>query len=206
MDDIYHKLIFDGTSWTSAYKYMKSDFETTKLVIINGVSKSYAMTGFRIGWAIANRKLITAMARITAQTTSCTSIVLQVAAASALDASQASVEELRIALQNNASVMINELRSLDKLKLNQPQGTFYCLPDFSAYEQDSVKLSELLVEKALVVAVPGKEFGLEGHLRLSYCGSVNDIVEAVTRIRWALDRNAPDEIRIGEQKHTRDWL
>ena len=86
-----------------------------------------------------------------------------------------------------------------------PGGTFYCLPDFSAYNPDSIALSKFLLEKALLVAVPGTEFGMEGHLRLSYCGSAKDCIEGVARIKWALDPKSPREIHIGDRLVTRDW-
>ena len=92
------------------------------------------------------------------------------------------------------------------IRVTPPDGTFYCLPDFSAYEKDSVKLSNFLLEKALVVAVPGKEFGMEGHLRLSYAGTIKDVTEGVARMKWALDPNSPNEIYIGDKKMVRDWL
>ena len=88
----------------------------------------------------------------------------------------------------------------------QPDGTFYCLPDFRAYKPDSVELSKFLLEKALVVTVPGREFGMEGHLRLSFAGGVKDVIEGIARIKWALDPNAPNEIYIGDRKMVRDWL
>jgi aspartate aminotransferase len=79
------------------------------------------------------------------------------------------------------------------------------LRDFSAYNKDSSALSAFLLEKALVVTVPGGEFGLEGHLRLSYCGSINEITEGIARIKWALDPDSPNEIYIGDRKLRRDW-
>jgi len=84
-------------------------------------------------------------------------------------------------------LMVAELSKFKKLKLHKPQGTFYSFPDFSAYDMDSARLSSLLLENSMVVTVPGVEFGLDGHLRLSYCGAEKDIVEGVTRIRKALD-------------------
>ena len=78
-------------------------------------------------------------------------------------------------------------------------------PDFRAYSNDSVALSKTLLKKAMVVAVPGKEFGMEGHLRLSFCGTVKDIMEGVARIKWVLDPNSPNEIYIGDRKLVRDW-
>jgi aspartate aminotransferase len=102
--------------------------------------------------------------------------------------------------------MMQELTSFTGIKCTRPNGTFYCLPDFSAYMRDSLKLSEFLLKKALVVTVPGKEFGLEGHLRLSYAGTVKDVTEGVARMKWALDPNAPTEIYIGDRKCVRDWI
>lgn len=205
MDDIYHKLVFHGKKWVSCYDYAKADHDSSKLVVINGVSKAYAMTGFRIGWVVANRKVTAAMVNVAAQNTSCPSVILQAAAAGALTGVQSSVDNLRVFLENNCKVMMNELNSFTGVRCIPPDGTFYCLPDFSAYSKNSNELSEFLLKKALVVTVPGKEFGLEGHLRLSYCGTVKEIREGIARIKWALDPDSPNEIYIGDRKMRRDW-
>jgi aspartate aminotransferase len=206
MDDIYHKLVFDGKKAPSAYAYASEDLESSKLIVINGISKLYGMTGFRIGWAIANRKLVEVMNNVQAQTTSCTSPITQAAAEGALTGLQSIVESLRLTIENNRNVMMHELHSFTGVKVAKPDGTFYCFPDFRAYSGNSVDLSNFLLKKALVVTVPGREFGMEGHLRLSYCGSVKDITEGVARMKWALDPNAPNEIYIGDRKLVRDWL
>jgi len=114
-------------------------------------------------------------------------------------------DNLRLTLQNNRDVMMNELGAFSGVRVIKPGGTFYCLPDFRAYMNDSVALSNLLLERALVVTVPGKEFGMEGHLRISYCTSVKDITEGIERIKWALDPNAPREIYVGDRRLVRDW-
>jgi aspartate aminotransferase len=205
MDDIYHKLTFNGTQWVPAYKFAKDNTDASRLIILNGVSKAYAMTGFRIGWTIANTKVTAAMVNIQAQNISCPSIVLQAAAAGALTGVQSGIDALRMFLQNNRDVMMNELGAFTGVRCIKPDGTFYCLPDFSAYNKSSVALSNFLLEKALVVTVPGKEFGMEGHLRLSYCGTIKEIMEGVARIKWALDPESPNEIYIGDRKMRRDW-
>ncbi|SYZ74099.1 Aminotransferase [Candidatus Zixiibacteriota bacterium] len=205
MDDIYHKLVFDKKYAPSCYKYAKADTENSKLIVVNGVSKMYAMTGFRIGWAVASEKIIAAMINVQAQNMSCPSVVLQESAAGALMGVQSSVEALRLTLENNRNVMVNELKAFTGIKIIPPDGTFYCLPDFRAYSKDSVALSKMLLDKALVVTVPGKEFGMEGHLRLSYCGSIKEITEGIARIKWALDPESPSEIFIGDRKYRRDW-
>jgi aspartate aminotransferase len=206
LDDIYHKLVFDHRKWTPAYHFTSKDLESSMLIVVNGVSKLYGMTGFRIGWVIANRQLVNVMNNVQAQTQSCTSVVLQAAAEGALTGMQSVVENLRMTFENNRDIIMQELRSFTDIRTVKPDGTFYVLPDFRAYFHNSVELSQFLLKKALVVTVPGKEFGMEGHLRLSYAGSVKDITVGIERIKWALDPNSPNEIYIGDRKLVRDWL
>ncbi|MFH1733347.1 MAG: pyridoxal phosphate-dependent aminotransferase [bacterium] len=206
MDDIYNKLVFNGNTFTPAYKFTDNSIEDTRVITINGISKLYGMTGFRVGWCVANRELIKVMTNVQVQITSCTSVVLQAAAEGALSGLQSHVEALRLTLENNCRVMMQELRSFEGVRVEQPAGTYYCLPDFSAYNKNSVELCKLLLEKALVVTVPGKEFGMEGHLRLSYATTIKDVKQGVERIKWALDPNSPNEIYIGDRKLVRDWL
>ena len=206
MDDIYNRLVFNGKSAPICYDSMKVPLEQSKLVVINGVSKTYAMTGFRIGWAIANRELTEAMGNIQSQQTSGPAAPSQWAAVGALNGVQSSVEALRMTLENNRNVMLDRLEAIPGVKVAKPDGTFYCFPDFSAYMKDSQKLANFLLQKVRVVAVPGKEFGFEGHLRLSYCGTMKDITEGLERIQWALDPNSPNELYLGDRKLVRDWL
>ena len=206
MDDIYHRLVFDGARAPSAYAFSDCDLDESMVIVVNGVSKLYGMTGFRIGWTIAPRSLVEVMTNIQAQTTSCPASVSMAAAEGALTGVQSTVENLRLSIQTLRDTMLRELQTIQDVRVEKPLGTFYCLPDFSAYSDDSEGLSQLLLDKALVVTVPGKEFGAEGHLRLSYCGSTKDVVEGVKRIRWALDPTAPNEIVIGDRKVVRDWI
>jgi aspartate aminotransferase len=205
-DDIYHKLVFDGKRTPIAYKYTDKDIENSKLIVVNGVSKLYGMTGFRLGWVVAPRKLIEVMINIQSQITSNVPVVSQAAAEGALTGVQSVVESLRLTIQNNRDVMMQELNTFDGIRVTKPEGTFYCLPDFRAYNENSMELAEFLLRKALVVTVPGIAFGMEGHLRLSYAGSVKDITEGIERIKWALDPKSPNEIYIGDRKLVRDWL
>ncbi len=204
-DDIYHKLVFDGKT-PSPYAFTGKDAETTGIISINGISKLYGMTGFRIGWAVAPKATVKVLANVQAQTVSCTSGLLQAAAEGALAGAGADLEALLAALRQGREAMLEGLSAIPGVKVAKPGGTFYCLPDFRAYSQDSVALSRLLLEKALVVTVPGKEFGMEGHLRLSYCTGAQDVAEGAARIRWALDPSSPKEIVIGGKKVVRDWL
>lgn len=206
MDDIYHKLVFDDVVAEPAYQFSDRDIENTRVIVINGVSKLYGMTGFRIGWVIANRNLVEVMTNVQAQTTSCPAAILQAAAEGALNGVQTYVESLRLTIENNRNVILQEFKTFNGIRIAKPQGTFYCLPDFRAYGDKSVKISDFLLRKALVVTVPGVEFGMEGFIRLSYAGSVKDITEGIARIKWALDPESPREIYIGERKLIRDWL
>jgi len=205
MDDIYHKLVFDGLRVPNACAYATQPVDNSCLIIINGVSKLYGMTGFRIGWAVAARNLVGPMTIAQSQTTSCPSTLSQAGAEAALLGPQDVVDSLRQMIQDNRDVMVQELSKLDRVKLIKPAGTFYCLPDFSAYNPNSVELSMMLLNRALVVTVPGQPFGAEGHLRLSCTGTRQEIEEGVRRIKWALDPNSPDEIHIGDHKLVRDW-
>jgi len=206
MDDIYHKLVFDGAEAAPAYRFTKKDTESTKVIAVNGIAKVYGMTGYRIGWTIASREITQVMTNIQAQTTSCVSSILQAGAEGALLGLQSAVESLRLQIQNNRDVMMQELVSFRGVKVHTPLGTFYCLPDFRAYNGNSLELCRFLLKKALVVTVPGKEFGMEGHLRLSYSGTVKDVTEGLARLKWALDPESANEIYIGDRKLVRDWL
>lgn len=207
MDDIYNRLIFDGKRVTNPIA-CATDFgsENCKMIVINGVSKVYAMTGFRIGWAVANPKIIETMSIIQSHQTSGPSALLQKAAVAAINGSQNCVENLVMTLENNAKVMVARLKAFDGVRVCPPDGTFYCFADFSSYEKDSTKLAEFLLSKVMVCTVPGIEFGMEGHLRLSTCGTTKDITQGIERIKWALDPNSPNELIMGQRKMVRDWL
>ncbi len=206
MDDIYHKLVFDGRVAPPCYRFTTKDLEDSRLIVVNGIAKLYGMTGFRIGWCVAPRKIVTVINNVQAQTTSCASPVMQAGAEGALLGLQSVVESLRLTIQNNRDVVMRELSSFNGVKTYKPDGTFYCLPDFRAYSSNSVELSNFLLKKALVVTVPGREFGMEGHLRLSFAGTVKDVTEGIARMKWAIDPTSPNDIYIGDKRLIRDWL
>jgi len=205
-DDIYHKLTFDRKEAVPAYRFTDRDIETTHVIAVNGVAKIYGMTGFRVGWVVAPRDLARVMTNVTAQTTSGVSPVSQAAAEGALNGLQSVVEALRLHIQNNRDVLLQEMKSFNGARLIPPDGTFYALPDLRAFNGSSVEIARFLLKKALVVTVPGKEFGMEGHLRLSFSGTVKDLTEGMARIKWALDPTSPNEIYVGDRRLVRDWL
>ena len=205
MDDIYRDLVFDGGEAPSAYRYTHKLLDSSHIIIVNGVSKLYGMTGFRLGWSVAPAEVTSAINKVQGQMTSNASVISQVAAEGALTGDQRGVEELRTHLQANRDRLLNELADLDGLKVVRPQGGLYSFPDFSAFNPDSLALAELLLEKALVVTVPGIEFGMDGYLRLGFAGTAEDVVEGARRIKWALDPSQPAEIKMGDEVVTRDW-
>jgi aspartate aminotransferase len=205
-DDIYHKLTFDRNVAPPAYSFTKKDIENSHVIVVNGVAKLYGMTGFRVGWVIAPRELVKVMTNVLAQTTSCVSPIAQAAAEGALNGLQSVVEALRLQIQNNRDVILQEMKTFTGARLIEPKGTFYALPDLRAFNGNSIELSKFLLKKALVVTVPGKEFGMEGHIRISFAGSVKEITEGIARIKWALDQTSPNEIFIGDKKMIRDWM
>jgi len=184
---------------------VKDFSDNSKLIIINGVSKAYAMTGFRIGWAVGNKKLIEVMANIQGHQTSGPSVLLQKAAIGAINGVQSGIASLKTTLENNRKVLVEQLNAFSGVHLLPPDGTFYTFADFSAYEKDSTKLSKFLLDKVRVLTMPGVEFGMEGFLRISFCGSIKDITEGIERMKWAIDPDSPNELYIGERKLVRDW-
>jgi aspartate aminotransferase len=206
MDDTYNRLVFDGRQPVNCYEFSNEDIDQSKLLVINCVSKMYAMTGFRIGWAVGSRELIGAMGVIQGQQTSGPATPSQWAAVGALNGIQTSIDALRMTLENNRRILMDRLSAFPGVRVTKPEGAFYSFPDFGNYMKDSQKLSEFLLQKVRVVTVPGREFGMEGHLRISFCGAAKEIMEGIDRIRWALDPTAPNELYLGDRRLVRDWM
>jgi len=205
MDDIYHQLVFEPAQWVPGFVFTSKPIDKSHLVIINGISKTYGMTGFRIGWTIGPKPVISAMEKIQSHSTSGVSTLLQEAALGALESGDQSILDLKELIQGNRDILVNSLAAIPGVKINEPPGTFYCFPDFSTITPDSQQLASLLLEKAFIATVPGTAFGREGHLRLSFTCSREQIKESADRIRWALDPGSPKEIIIKGKTYLRDW-
>ena len=205
MDDTYNRLIFDGRQPTNCYDFAHDPLENSKLVVINCVSKMYAMTGFRIGWALGNRAVHPGDDEYPVAADVGTGRAF--AMGSGWRAQRRAVFDRRPAADARKQPQHygGPAARLRGVRVTKPGGTFYCFPDFSAYEKDSQKLARMLLEKVRVVTVPGREFGMEGHLRLSFCGTVKEVTEGIERIKWALDPGAPNELFLGDRKLVRDW-
>jgi aspartate aminotransferase len=205
MDDIYHQLVFDPAEWVPGYVFTSQPFDKSQLIIINGISKTYGMTGFRIGWAIGPAPVIQAMNKIQSHSTSGASALLQEAAVGALNEGVDVLNQLKNLIKTNRDILINELKKIKGVQIQPPGGTFYCFPDFRKLTGDSQMLADLLLEKAFVATVPGQAFGTDGYLRMSYTCSTAEIKECAARIRWALDPETPPEINIDGKTYHRSW-
>ncbi|HPF69563.1 MAG TPA: pyridoxal phosphate-dependent aminotransferase [Candidatus Krumholzibacteria bacterium] len=203
MDDIYHRLVFDEAEPVNCLACTDRELDDARVVILNGVSKQYAMTGFRIGWAVGPRALITAMANIQSHQSGNPCALSQHAAVAAILGKHGAVAALKGTLERNRNELMRLLAEIPGLGVNVPGGTFYSFCDFSRFDRNSARLSEHLLEKVQVVTVPGVEFGTEGHLRLSYCGPLDEIREGVRRIAWLLDRNGSAEFETGGRIYRR---
>lgn len=192
-DEIYERLIYGGTQHTSIATLGKDVYDRT--ITINGVSKSYSMTGWRIGFAAAPLAVAKAMSNLQDQVTSNPTSFAQKGAVAAYAMPAESVEAMRAEFEGRRDLVVRLLREIPGLKVPEPKGAFYVFPDVSHYLGEGiasdVDLATYLLEKANVATVPGSVFEGVGHLRMSYAASRNDIERGVARIAEALAaRNA----------------
>ena len=180
-DEIYESLVYDGFRQTSM---LDVDPDMKRSLIINGFSKSYAMTGWRLGYAIGNSQTIGNMIRIQQNTTSCAADFSQMAAVEALKGDQTSIEKMRLTYQKRRDIMTQLFNDMDGVNCVSPKGAFYVFPDFSEYNLSSTTLAELLLKKIGVVGTPGVAFGnaYDAYLRFSYSASTSDIQEGITKL------------------------
>jgi len=164
----------------------------SRTIIINGVSKAYAMTGWRIGYAAGPQELITAMRKIQGQVTSGACSISQAAAAAALEGSQDCVAAMRVEYQRRYTYLVDALNRLDGVECPLCDGAFYVFPSFKAVIErlpdirDDIDLAAWMLEHAGVAMVPGTAFGAPGHLRLSFATSMENLQTCIRRIEGAL--------------------
>ena len=178
-DEIYASLSYDISPVTLAAFEPLSD----RLIIVNGVSKAYAMTGYRIGWLLTkNRPFLNACIRLQGQQLTCPTMVAQKAAEAALTGSQTCMEEMREVFAQRRELICRLAADIPGWKFNKPLGAFYLFPDVSAIGSGDV-VAEMLLEKAHVAVVSGSAFGCPECIRLSYAISTEEIEEAMRRIK-----------------------
>lgn len=190
-DDIYGRLVYNGNSFTPMATISRAIRKNT--IVINGVSKTYSMTGWRIGFAIGNKEIIAAMAKITSQSTSNPTAASQYAALEALTGEQDSVEIMRQAFEERLNKLYPLVAAIPGVKLTKPQGAFYLFPNVAGtmelcgYDNVTSFVNDLL-EDALVATVTGAGFGAPENLRISYAADWATLEEAVRRINAFVEK------------------
>jgi len=188
-DEIYDRIVYDNFKTVSmaSINGMKE-----RTIILNGFSKTYAMTGWRLGYAVANKEIIEAMQRIQQATTTCPSSFIQWAGVEALRGLQDCVEKMVEEYDERRKTIVRKLNEIPEVKCTMPKGAFYVFPDFSAFNKTSKEIVEELLEKEGVCATPGSAFGTygEGHIRFSYATSLTTILEAMNKLKNFVDKLA----------------
>ncbi|ACV63134.1 aminotransferase class I and II [Desulfofarcimen acetoxidans DSM 771] len=188
-DEIYEKLIYDNLEHISIASLSSELKELT--IIINGVSKAYAMTGWRIGYAAAPVQIAKAMSDLQSHATSNASSIAQAASVAAIQGNQQPLETMRVEFAKRRDYMLQRLQAIPGVKCEKPGGAFYLFPDISGYFGKSYKsriinsstdLAELLLQEVKVALVPGIAFGCDKNFRLSYATSMENIKEGLDRI------------------------
>lgn len=192
-DDIYEHLIFDNLKFSTIAQVEPKLKDRT--LVVNGVSKAYAMTGWRIGYGAGNEKLIKAMGVIQSQSTSCPSSIGQAASCEALNGTQDFIKPNALLFQKRRDMVVEMLNKIDGINCNIPNGAFYVFPSCQGlYHKKTPNgitikndndFATYLLEEALVAVVPGIAFGLEGFFRISYAASDEFLKNAMTRITEA---------------------
>jgi aspartate aminotransferase len=193
-DDIYRQLVYGDAQYVSIAAISPDAAKRT--ILVDGVSKTYAMTGWRIGYTAGPLPLIKAMAKIQGQSTSNPTHVAQIAALAALTGPQECVGQMRAAFDERRREMVKLLRAIPGVTCREPKGAFYAFPDVSAFVgkktpegsilDDDVQLCDWLVEVGKVAVVPGSGFGAPGFVRLSYACSMASIQDGVGRLAKSL--------------------
>jgi aspartate aminotransferase len=192
-DEIYEHLTYDGVESASMPVQVPQLADTC--IVVNGVAKTYAMTGWRVGWMIGPRDVVTAALNLQSHLTSNVANVPQRAALAALTSDLAAVERMRGAFDRRRRVIVSMLNSVEGFVCPEPKGAFYAYPSVKgALGRDiggvtpgtSAELAEVILEQAEVAVVPGEAFGTPGYLRLSYALGDDDLVEGVNRIQKLL--------------------
>jgi aspartate aminotransferase len=192
--ETYEELVYDNE-----FKSIETlDKHNCEIITIRSMSKTYAMTGWRIGYTTADSDIVKAMSKIQGQTTSCPNAIGQRASIAALLGDQQPVKNMKEKFRNRRTVMFNELNSLKHVQCDMPGGAFYMFPDFSYYLnkknpegkilQDTFDLSDYILADAKVVTVAGDGFGASGYLRFSFATNKETIIKGIQRIRKSLEK------------------
>jgi len=182
-DEIYDALTYDGFAQTcmSSINDMKE-----RTILINGFSKAFAMTGWRLGYIAAPEEIISAAVRLQQNSTTCAPSFVQKAGVAALKGPKDELEKMRSEYDKRRKALVKALNEIDGVKCSLPKGAFYVFPDVSEFNIPTKKLTEKILEEGKVCTTPGTVFKKEGHIRISYANSLENILEGVRRIESVL--------------------
>jgi len=181
-DEIYDRIVFDDFKIRSPASF---DDIRERCIILNGFSKAYAMTGWRIGYAFANEEIVEAMVRIQQSTTTCPASFVQKAGVAALKGPQDSIQKMVQEYDRRRKIIVEQLNNIDGIRCNMPKGAFYVFPEIKTLGTSSLEFCSRLLEEEGVSTTPGSVFGEsgEGYVRMSYATSLETIGEAVKKIK-----------------------
>lgn len=181
-DEIYSRLLYDGAEFVSMLEY---ESLRDRLILLDGWSKTYAMTGWRIGYGVWPESLADVVTRLNINSVSCTNAATQYAAIAALEGSQESVKEMSLAFNDRRGLIVDEINKIPGFSSIVPRGAFYTMPNIIQTGISSKKMESILLEDLGIAAVAGTSFGSfgEGYMRFSYANSAENIRRAMLRIR-----------------------
>ena len=194
-DEIYEKLIYDGEEHVSIASLSEDAYERT--IVINGLSKTYAMTGWRVGYTASSAKLAKIMSSVQSHMTSNVCSISQYAALEALTGPQDSINMMKNAFEERRNFMMKKLEEIDEVSFIKPQGAFYIMVNITYFIgksingvkiNNSIQFAKMLLEEEKVAVIPGAAFGLENFIRLSYATSMEVIEEGLDRIKSFLGK------------------
>ncbi|KRL83915.1 pyridoxal phosphate-dependent aminotransferase [Ligilactobacillus apodemi] len=193
-DDMYNKLVYNGNSFVSLFELSEKIRKQT--ILVNGFSKTYSMTGWRVGYVLANKELIAKLSAVVGHATGNLAAVSQYAALAALNSDQSCVEEMRQAYEQRLNEIYPLLNEIPGFTLHtKPEGAFYLFPDIrqalaKTGFADTTSFADALLEEEYVAVVPGEAFGMPGYIRLSYAASLSDLREAMVRLKRFVEKHS----------------
>ena len=188
-DEIYEKLIYGNEEHVSVASFNEKIKDLT--IVVNGLSKGYAMTGWRIGYTASNKEIAKVMGNIQSHATSNPNTMAQYASVEALEGDQSSIEEMKVEFNKRRKFMVKRINEIKGVSCIEPQGAFYVMMNIKELKgktiagkvvKDSIEIAEVILEKAQVALVPGIAFGSDDYLRLSYANSLENIESGLNRI------------------------
>ncbi|MEA3328323.1 MAG: pyridoxal phosphate-dependent aminotransferase [Candidatus Omnitrophota bacterium] len=188
-DEIYEKIIYDKKRHISIASLNKKVNKIT--IVVNGLSKAYSMTGWRIGYLAGPKELASAVAVLQSHSTSNPNSIAQKAALTALNGKEEFIVKMQKEFSKRRNYLLKEIRKIDKISFSKPEGAFYLFCDISKTGRGSLNFSQKLLEREKVAVVPGVAFGEDNYIRLSFATGMEDIKEGVNRLAKFISRIRP---------------